>query len=94
MITRFPAKLRRLPQASWSIRVPCPGGSGACAGGAELESSESLSLLGGGGFCGLALATGATGGVDEMLETLMATGILMMMPDCREGEPTPGEINR
>ena len=70
------------PQTNWSIRVPCPGGRGACAGGAELESSASLSLLGAGVEGGLLLtaagvtATGVTGGVAEMLETLMGTGIL------------------
>jgi hypothetical protein len=82
MIARFPAKLRRFgslgrDQASWSIRVPCPGGSGACAGGVELESpaslSLSLSLLGGGGElgCWLLLATGGAGAVVETLEILM-----------------------
>jgi hypothetical protein len=80
MIGRFPAKLRRFgslgcDQASWSIRVPCPGGSGACAGGVELESpaSLSLSLLGGGGElgCWLLLATGGAGEVVETLEILM-----------------------
>jgi len=64
--------------------VPCPGGSGACAGGAELESSESLSLLGGGGLGVLLLATGVAGGVAEMLDTLMGTGILRWLPDCGE----------
>jgi hypothetical protein len=69
-------------QTNWSIRVPCPGGRGACAGGEELESSASLSLLGAGVEGGLLLtaagvtATGVTGGVAEMLETLMGTGIL------------------
>ena len=57
--------------------MPCPGGRGACAGGAELESSASLSLLGAGVEGGLLLtAAGVTGGVAEMLETLMGTGIL------------------
>jgi hypothetical protein len=60
-------------QANWSIRVPCPGGSGACAGGAELESSASLSLLGGGALGGLLLTTGVTGGVAETLEILMGS---------------------
>ena len=66
--------------------MPCPGGSGACAGGDELESSESLSLLGGGalGVLLLLLATGAAGGVAEMLDTLMGTGILRWLPDCGE----------
>ena len=65
--------------------MPCPGGSGACAGGEELESSESLSLLGGGGLgVLLLLATGAAGGVAEMLDTLMGTGILRWLPDCGE----------
>jgi hypothetical protein len=57
--------------------VPCPGGKGACAGGLELESSASLSLLGADGEGGLLLtAVGVTGGVAEMLETLIGTGIL------------------
>ncbi len=64
--------------------MPCPGGNGACAGAEELESSESLSLLGGGGLGVLLLATGATGGVAEMLDTLMGTGILHWLPDCGE----------
>ncbi|HEY1638362.1 MAG TPA: hypothetical protein VGF62_07560 [Rhizomicrobium sp.] len=51
--------------------MPCPGGSGAWAGWAELESSVSLSLFWGGGLGGLLLTTGATGGVAETLETLM-----------------------
>jgi hypothetical protein len=53
--------------------VPCPGGSGAWAGGAELESSLSLSLFWAGGLGGLLLTTGATGGVAETLETLLET---------------------
>ena len=54
--------------------MPCPGGSGACAGWAELESSESLSLLGAGGVLGvLLLTTGAAGGVAETLEILMGS---------------------
>lgn len=67
--------------------MPCPGGSGGCTGGLELESSASLSLLGAGVEGGLLLtavgvtetgvtATGVTGGVAEMLEILMGTGIL------------------
>ncbi|HEY1637142.1 MAG TPA: hypothetical protein VGF62_01355 [Rhizomicrobium sp.] len=51
--------------------MPCPGGSGAWAGWAELESSVSLSLFWGGGLGGLLLTTGATGGDAETLETLM-----------------------
>jgi hypothetical protein len=63
---------KTLCQASWSIRVPCPGGSGACAGWAELASSASLSLLGAGGVLGwLLLTTGVTGGVAETLDILM-----------------------
>jgi hypothetical protein len=61
----------------------------------ELESSESLSLLGAGGLGGLLVATGAvTGAVAEMLDTLMGTGILTLIPDCGEREPMRGEFNR
>jgi hypothetical protein len=50
--------------------------------GGELESSESLSLLGGGGLGGLLLATGVTGGVEETLETLMGRNPWLLVPDC------------
>jgi hypothetical protein len=52
MIAMFSGKLAAIfaawggRQTSWSIRVPCPGGSGAAVGGwAAPASSLSLSLL-------------------------------------------------
>jgi len=62
-------------QTSWSIRVPCPGGSAAFGAGC---CSELLSLLspsvfaGGGGGGALACGGGAGGGLELTLETDMA----------------------
>jgi hypothetical protein len=60
-------------QASWSIRVPCPGGKGEGAGGCQVlvfaASAFAASVVTSGVF-GLA-ATGTTGGGALTLEIVM-----------------------
>jgi hypothetical protein len=73
------APARRRLQAIWSIRVPCPGGSGACAGAEALPSVSLSPSVFAGAACGALACSGWTGGGGaalEMVETLMGNILL------------------
>ena len=68
-------------QTSVLTRVPCPGGRGACAGGAEALSSASLSTLTSGlGSLASGAFTGTGGGTLETLEILMIAILASFAP--------------
>jgi hypothetical protein len=81
----------RRRQTSWSIRVPCPGGSGAGVGGwAVLASSLSLSLLTTGVVVWVGAYAGCMGAGAEMLEILMAN----THGQLRLAQGSPGHLAR
>jgi hypothetical protein len=61
---------KREAQASWSIRVPCPGGSGGFGGGSGAAAPPSAAFVS--GALGALACTGVGGKDGEMLEMLTA----------------------
>lgn len=63
------------------MRVPWPGGSGARGGGGAVRlSSVSLLVVWGCGGLEATGCTGATGGAELTLETLIALSLLSLFP--------------
>jgi riboflavin biosynthesis pyrimidine reductase len=70
------------PQTNWSIRVPCPGGSGGRTVGAAAPASSALLLLAASGALGVLVSGGLTGAGAAILETLIGKILKIVAPDC------------